>query len=250
MEEQLGIKPSTVHQNCVVDTLSRAGQLDQAERFIVERMEKPNVVTWMTLLGAARSEKDVERAQRITNQLQSMTDFDRQYDASSRVLLGNTYALAGRWEDSYRLREQMKKQGVKKIPGISCIEINGTVHRFTVHDNSHPLAEQIINELQDLYEEIKQAGFVPDTSAVLHDLEEEEKEDHLCWHSEKLAIAFGLMSTPPATRLIITKNLRVCGDCHTATKWISQVRGREIIVRDANRWHHFKNGKCSCADYW
>jgi hypothetical protein len=72
----------------------------------------------------------------------------------------------------------------------------------------------------------------------------------LCHHSEKLAIAFGLMSTDPATPLCIIKNLRVCEDCDTSTKFISKIVRRKIIVRDANRFHHFENGFCSCKDYW
>lgn len=69
-------------------------------------------------------------------------------------------------------------------------------------------------------------------------------------HSERLAIAFGLLSTPAGSLIRITKNLRVCVDCHNVTKLISKMVRRELIVRDANRFHHFVNGKCSCNDYW
>jgi len=250
MKGQWGITPNIIHQNCVVDVLGRAGRLDQAARFIMDTMQRPDRVTWMTLLGAARLHKDVARAEEAVSRLRSMPDLESTYDASSRVLLGNTYALTQRWQDSYAVRKQMTTEKVKKIPGMSTIEVEGAVHKFRAKENSHPKIQQIIAELVSLFREIRQAGYVPDTSAVLQDLKEEEKEDHLCWHSEKLAIAFGMLSTPPGTRLIITKNLRVCGDCHTATKWISKVRKREILVRDANRWHYFKDGTCSCGDYW
>ncbi|KAK8717284.1 hypothetical protein V6N13_044558 [Hibiscus sabdariffa] len=73
-------------------------------------------------------------------------------------------------------------------------------------------------------------GFVPDTESVLHDLEEEVKEQMLRHHSEKLAIAFALTSTPENTTLRIMKNLRVCSDCHSAIKLISKLSGREIIL--------------------
>ncbi|KAM1353561.1 hypothetical protein COP2_034058 [Malus domestica] len=69
-------------------------------------------------------------------------------------------------------------------------------------------------------------------------------------HSEKLAIAFGLARTPEGTPLRIVKNLRVCRDCHSLTKFVSQAFDREIIVRDRVRFHHFKGGLCSCKDYW
>ncbi|CBI25078.3 unnamed protein product, partial [Vitis vinifera] len=87
-------------------------------------------------------------------------------------------------------------------------------------------------------------------SFVLQDVEEDEKEHILTSHSERLAIAFGIISTPPKSAIRIFKNLRVCGDCHNATKFISRITEREIVVRDSKRFHHFKNGICSCGDYW
>jgi hypothetical protein len=82
-------------------------------------------------------------------------------------------------------------------------------------------------------------GMCPDTKFVLHDVEEEEKLFQLCHHSENLAIAFGLINTPPGTLLCITKNLRVCSDCHTSIKFISKIVGRAITVRDGNCFHQF-----------
>ncbi|KAH9292200.1 hypothetical protein KI387_042615, partial [Taxus chinensis] len=143
----------------------------------------------------------------------------------------------------------MKDRGLKKSPGYSWIEIKNRVHAFVMRDRSHPETDKIYARLKSLAEQMKVAGYVPDTNFVLHDVEEEVKEDLLFSHSEKLAIAFGLINTKPGTPLWITKNLRVCGDCHTASKLISKIEGREIIVRDANRFHHFKDGLCSCGDY-
>jgi hypothetical protein len=94
------------------------------------------------------------------------------------------------------------------------------------------------------------AGYVPDTSFVLHDVSEEEKKSLVLSHSEKLAIAFGLINTSPGMPIQITKNLRVCSDCHIATKFISKIVRREIILRDTKRFHYFRDGLCSCGDYW
>ena len=104
--------------------------------------------------------------------------------------------------------------------------------------------------LKELTWETKLRGYVPVTSSVLHDMDAEEKEYNLAHHSEKLAIAFALMNTPEGVPIRIMKNLRICGDCHVAIKYISVIKNREIIIRDASRFHHFKNGKCSCGDYW
>ena len=73
----------------------------------------------------------------------------------------------------------------------------------------------------------------------------EDKEGHLAVHSEKLAIVSALLNAQES-QIRITKNLRVCGDCHIAAKLISKIVEREIVVRDTNRFHHFKDGVCSC----
>jgi len=69
-------------------------------------------------------------------------------------------------------------------------------------------------------------------------------------HSERLAISFGLLNATHGAPIRILKNLRVCKDCHTISKLISKIYDVEIIVRDRIRFHHFKDGSCSCKDYW
>jgi hypothetical protein len=121
---------------------------------------------------------------------------------------------------------------------------------FVVDDQDQPQMIEIHAELQRLSGLMHDAGYMPCTKFVLHDVEEEEKVFHLCHHSEKLAIAFGLINTAPGTPLQIRKKLRVCEDCHTSTKFISKIVGRAIGVRDANCFQHFEDGVCSCMDYW
>uniref|UniRef100_A0A251VJ22 Putative DYW domain-containing protein n=1 Tax=Helianthus annuus TaxID=4232 RepID=A0A251VJ22_HELAN len=122
-----------------------------------------------------------------------------------------------------------------------------------------------------LVKEIKEIGYVPDMSHVLLYVDEQEREVKLQYHSEKLALAFALLKTPPGSTIRIKKNIRVrggnrvglmgwrvdglrvggvCGDCHSAFKYASLVVEREIILRDTNRFHHFYRGSCSCGDYW
>ena len=139
---------------------------------------------------------------------------------------------------------------MNKTPECSFIEDKSKVHAFVVGDRSHPQSEKIYAMLETLVGQMKEAGYVPNTDFALYDVEEEVKEHMLGMHSEKLAIAFGLINTSPGTTIKITKNLRVCGDCHTASKFISRIVRREIIVRDVNHFHHFKDGLCSCRDYW
>ena len=129
------------------------------------------------------------------------------------------------------------------------MELRNEVHTFDSGSTNHTQSKRIYAFLEKLGDEIKAAGYVPDTNSI-HDVEEDVKEQLLNSHSERLAIAFGLLNTKPGTTIHIRKNLRVCGDCHNASKYVSLVTGREIIVRDMRRFHHFKDGKCSCGDYW
>eukprot|EP01018_Ginkgo_biloba_P030204 Gb_10726 [translate_table: standard] len=246
MSQEYGIAPGIEHYACIVDILGRAGRLDEAHEFIRKMPLEPNAGVWGALLGACRIHRNIELGEHVADRLFELEPENAGY----YVLLSNIYAAAGRWDDAAKLRIMMKDRGVKKKPGCSWIEINNVVHEFLVEDGSHPQWEKIYATLVTLAGQMKEAGYVPDTTFVLHDVEEEKKESILCSHSEKLAIAFGLINTSPGTTIRITKNLRACGDCHSATKFISKIVRREIIVRDANRFHHFNDGMCSCGDYW
>ncbi|XP_057866931.2 pentatricopeptide repeat-containing protein At3g26782, mitochondrial [Cryptomeria japonica] len=246
MTRDYSITPKEEHYACMVDLLGRAGHLDQAQNFIEKMPIKPSPGIWGTLLGACRIHHNIELAKCIADRL-----FDlKPTNAGYYVLLSNIYAAAGRWDDIVNVRQLMKDRDLKKTPGCSWIETNNRVHSFLVGDRSHPQSENIYSLLESMFKKMKEMGYVPNTDFVLHDVEEELKEDLLSCHSEKLAIAFGLLNTRPGTPICITKNLRVCIDCHTATKFITKIVGREIIMRDANRFHHVKDGLCSCSDYW
>ena len=144
----------------------------------------------------------------------------------------------------------MEDRGIQKPPGWSYIELQGTLHRFLASDKSHLQDKRIDSMLQDMAVRLKSAGYVPNTSQVVFDVDEEEKVTVVSYHSEKLALAFGLVNSSAGETIRIMKNLRVCGDCHSAFKLLSEIYKREIIVRDAIRFHHFKNGSCSCKDFW
>ncbi len=234
------------HYTCMVDLLGRAGHLQEAENMIQGMPCKPNAAIWRALLGACRIHGNVEMGERMAKRVLELEP----KNAAGFVLLSNLYAATGNLELSESVERQRKERDAKKQPGRTWIEVNDAVHTFVVDDQIHPEMIKIRAELKRLSVLMHDAGYVPNTKSVLHDVEEEEKVIHLCHHSEKLAIAFGLMSTDPGTPLRIVKNLRVCEDCHTSTKFISKIVRRKIIVRDANRFHHFENGVCSCRDYW
>ncbi|ESQ52828.1 hypothetical protein EUTSA_v10017967mg [Eutrema salsugineum] len=246
MVEKYGFKPGLKHYTCVVDLLGRAGSLDQAEAKIRSMPIKPDTVLWKTLLSACNIHKNAEVAQRAFKEILQIDP----NDSTCYVLLANVHASAKRWNDVSEVRRSMRDKNVKKEPGISWFEHKGELHQFKMGDRSQSKSKEIYSYLKELTLEMKLKGYKPDTASVLHDMDEEEKESDLAQHSEKLAVAFALMILPEGVPIRIIKNLRVCSDCHVAFKYISLIKNREITLRDGSRFHHFINGKCSCADYW
>ena len=246
MTEVLGLKPGMEHFGCMVDLLGRAGLLEEARKLINEMPVNPDAGVLGALVGACRIHGNTELGEQIGKKVIELEP----HNSGRYVLLANLYASAGRWEDVAEVRKLMNDRGVKKAPGFSMIESESGVDEFIAGGRAHPQAKEIYAKLDEILETIRSIGYVPDTDGVLHDIDEEEKENPLYYHSEKLAIAFGLLKTKPGETLRISKNLRICRDCHQASKLISKVYDREIIIRDRNRFHHFRMGGCSCKDYW
>ncbi|KAK2650569.1 hypothetical protein Ddye_018058 [Dipteronia dyeriana] len=246
MAKDYNIKPGLAHYSCLVDLLGRAGQLDEAYKLIKTMEVNPTSDIWAALLSACRLHHNVELAE-----ISSQKVFDMNPKAvGSYICLSNIYAAEKRWDDVERVRVMVRRKGFKKPPGCSFTELDNAIHRFLVGDRTHEQTYYIYTKLDDLKQRLKEAGYKPDTSSVYYDVEEEIKEKLLWDHSERLAIAFALINTSPGTTIRITKNLRVCGDCHNVTKFISKLTRRDIIMRDIHRFHHFSDGSCSCGDYW
>ncbi|KAL5720710.1 hypothetical protein ACHQM5_013353 [Ranunculus cassubicifolius] len=247
MRTMYSIDPNIEHYSCMVDMLGRAGRLEEAVSFAESIPGKPNSVIWGALLGACWIHRNAKVGEYVGDKLLELEPDD----GGTYVLLSNIYATVGRWDDAREMRVLMESKNLRKCPGCSSIEIHGTVHKFYVGDKAHPRAPEVHAMLDVITARLKLLGYTPNTSPVLFDIEDEEKENAVSHHSEKLAIAFGLISTEGSSIPIrVIKNLRVCRDCHTVAKLISKVFDRVIIVRDRNVFHHFRNGSCSCNDYW
>ncbi|CBI21005.3 unnamed protein product, partial [Vitis vinifera] len=205
-----GIVPSMKHYASMVDMLGNSGYLDEALEFVEKMPLEPSVDVWETLMNICRVQGNMEIGDRCAELVEHL--------------------------EPSRLTEQSK--------------VRSRVHEYRAGDTSHPENDKIYAKLRGLKAQMKEAGYVPETRFVLHDIDQEGKEEALLAHSERLAVAYGLLSSPARSPIRVIKNLRVCGDCHTALKIISKLVGRELIIRDAKRFHHFKDGLCSCRDYW
>ncbi|KAI0527472.1 hypothetical protein KFK09_003073 [Dendrobium nobile] len=246
MVKDHNIEPKIEHYGCLVDLLGRAGFVEEAYDLVTSMKIKPDPVLWSSLLASCKLHKNMILGEKIANFLLA----NGLANSETFVLLSNIYVALGKWEEVAGIRRLMKEGGIQKEPGCSSIEVDRKVYEFMVGDLSHSLSKQIYAVLEEFNVLLKAQGYIPQTDLILYDLEEAQKQRALAVHSEKLAIAFGLISTLPGTTIRIVKNLRVCSDCHTFTKFISKITGKKIVVRDRNRFHHFEDGSCSCGEFW
>ncbi|URD95490.1 PPR repeat [Musa troglodytarum] len=212
MHKEHGIPPQVEHYIGLIEVLGKSGHLNEAMEFIEKLPFEPPVAVWEAMMNLARSQGDVDLEDRA---VELMTFLD-----PSKILLSKIPTPTAKRRSGLNMLDGRNKLGEYRLP---------------------PKIETKV---------VKEQVYVPDTRYVLHDIDQEAKEQALLYHSERLAIAYGLISTPARTPLRIIKNLRICGDCHNAIKIMSRIVGRELIVRDNKRFHHFKDGKCSCGDYW
>ncbi|KAK1270949.1 Pentatricopeptide repeat-containing protein [Acorus gramineus] len=255
MVEEHGIEPRQEHYGCVVDLLGRAKRLDEAHCLVESMPFRPSVVVWGSLLAACRVHGDVELGELAATRL---LELDPDHDGA-HVLLSNIYAKRRRWEDVKRIREAMKRRRISKERGRSWVELGGEVHEFGAGDESHPRSGEIRAKLGEIVGELRRVGYEPDAKSALIDLEEEEeRREAVLGHGEKLAVALGLIEVGRRRSggggggrcVRIVKNLRVCEDCHVFMKLVSGVYGVEVVLRDRSRFHHFRDGVCSCNDFW
>ncbi|PIN10287.1 hypothetical protein CDL12_17134 [Handroanthus impetiginosus] len=241
-----GIEPSMEHYGCMVDLFCRTNQIEEAHEFINNMPIPPNPAIWRTLFVSCKKNKMLHKGEIVANHLFQLEP----HNPENYILLSSLYASASDWVKMSSVRRQMKERGMKAIPGCSSIEINGHVHEFVMGSWSHPEAKDIREVLSEVSGRVQAIGHEPWIAAVLQNVGDGEKRDALWEHSERLAIAYGLLKTKAPVVIRVVKNLRVCVDCHEVTKSISRLYNREIIVRDRIRFHRFVDGECSCQDFW
>lgn len=240
MSRDFGIKPNIHHYGCMVDLLGRAGLLDDAYELIRSMRVKPDAAMWRTLLGGCRIHRHISLGERVVEHLVEL----KAQEAGDYVLLLNMYYSAGNLDKVVQVRKMMKDRGIHTTPACSTMELKGQVHEFYADDLSHPRKKEIYEKLIEINQQLRIAGYVAEVIPEVH------SNADASYHSEKLAIAFGVLATPPGTTIRVAKDLRTCIDCHSFAKILSSVYNRKVVIRDRNRFHHFREGRCSCNDYW
>ena len=234
------------HCACIVDLLGRAGKLVDAENFILNSGFEEDPVMWRALLSACRVYKDTVTGKRVAERVIELEP----QGSASYVLLYNIYNDAGINLPATKVRELMNDRGVKKEPGLSWIEVGNEAHCFVVGDRSHPISQVIYARLEEMMKRMGKLGYVEERPISSISEPKLKASTVMNYHSEKLAVTYGILCLPASAPVRVMKNLRVCRDCHTMMKFLSRVEKREIILRDSIRFHHFREGTCSCGDYW
>ncbi|KAJ0970866.1 hypothetical protein J5N97_018825 [Dioscorea zingiberensis] len=240
------IRPTLQHYNCMVDLMGRAGKLEEAHELIEGMPIEPDEVTWRCLLSACKVHGNLELAEIA---YRNLLELDSQ-NTGDCIILSNMYAQAKRWEDAAKFRTDIVNRGLLQAPGFSRVEVKGKMHTFVSHDWSHPQSYQVYEMLYQMEWQLKFEGYSPDVSQISVDVNEKEKRRTLSGQSQKLALAFALLNTSRGCKIRIVTNIRMSRECHEYTALISKIFARETIIKDRHRFHHFKQGQCSCGGYW
>ncbi|WOH04877.1 hypothetical protein DCAR_0624289 [Daucus carota subsp. sativus] len=245
MNAVYGVEPASEHYATFVSVLGFWGHLEEAEEVIIRMPIQPEPSVWRALLDSCRIHMNTDIGKRAAKQIL----LSEPQDPSTYILVSNLFSASGRWHCSEMIKEKMREKGFRKLPVRSWIFHQNRAHFFFARDKSHFQSKDINKGLEILVMECLKAGYVPDTSFVLHEVEEYQKKDFLFYHSAKLAVTYGLLMTEPGKIIRVMKNVILCGDCHTFFKYVSVITKREIHVRDSSGFHCFWNGQCSCKDY-
>ncbi|XP_024536021.1 pentatricopeptide repeat-containing protein At2g41080-like [Selaginella moellendorffii] len=245
MPKQYGVKPRLEHYVCLIDMLGRANLLDEAVRVLRAMPFEADAVVWTSLLGACRKWKNYTIGKLAFERLVEMDP----KSGTPYALMANIFGNLGMLSERAAVVERMRGEGSFREPGRSWWTdvSSGKVHSFSVGDRSHSQSDEIAAKLKQLLLRMKEEGYASD---VINDLKDMPEEDHLCGHSEKLALGCALVNSHQKETIRIVKNLRVCDDCHAATTLISKLEKRLIICKDASRVHVFQDGRCSCDNYF
>ncbi|WCJ42200.1 Pentatricopeptide repeat (PPR) superfamily protein [Euphorbia peplus] len=161
MAKVYGYEPSIEHYGCMVDILARGGRIKDAEVLVNCMPMKPDGAIWSSLLNGCMVHGYVELGEKVGKLLIQLEP----KQSGRYVLLANMYASKGNWEEVIRLRKVMKEKRVVTVSAWSFIEIDDTVHKFTVDDKAHTQYRGIYNVLNQLNEQVD-CDYVPDDPSL------------------------------------------------------------------------------------
>ncbi|KAK9286879.1 hypothetical protein L1049_015285 [Liquidambar formosana] len=210
---------------------------------------RPDKFTYPFLLKSCTRTKRTQVGKQLHGLIyKSGLDSDRYIQHS----LIHMYSACGESGHGFKVFEKMGERDVVSWTSM----IDGLV------DDDRPI------EAIRLFEEMGEAGVEPNDATVVavlracadtgalglgrrvHGVVKERELGSKANVSTALIDMYSKCGCIDGTEIRIVKNLRSCEDCHSFMKLLSKIYKRDIIVRDRIRFHHFRNGGCSCGDYW
>ncbi|KAL5225681.1 hypothetical protein ABZP36_012320 [Zizania latifolia] len=243
MEDVHGIKPTLRHYTCMVDIMGIAGLLEESLELIQKMQLEPDACLWSTILKACKLHSNLEIGEKVAKALFELEP----NNTSNYMSLSNIYANNGLWDSTEAVRVAMNEQGLNVERQCSCLYLGTSLQAFEAGDFSHPAFERILSTWKDLSTRMEQLGYSPQD---LEPYSNVEVDPLSCHHTERIALCYGLISMRSHEPIRISKNFRMCMECHSSIKIISRDMNREIFISDGCTYHHFKDGTCSCRDLW
>ena len=118
--------PSVDHYSCMINMVARAGMLEEAMGLIKEMPFEPNGHIWASLLAASFIHGNAEMGRCSAEKLLELNPKDH----GAYVALSNVYAAGNQWSEVKKLRKMMRKQGIRKKPGLSWLRVDQETHVF------------------------------------------------------------------------------------------------------------------------
>lgn len=151
MKANSSTTPQLEHYACYIDLLARVGCIEEALEVVTTMPIEPNNYVWGALLGGCLLHSRTDLAQEISKNL---VEIDPE-NSGGYVMLSNSLASGHRWGGVYKLRGLIREKGVKKHPGCSWINVDGTLHQFLAGVASPPDLERICYILDGLEKEMR-----------------------------------------------------------------------------------------------
>ncbi|MQM09061.1 hypothetical protein Taro_041922 [Colocasia esculenta] len=199
--------------NSIIMGLGMHGYGEQAIETFFEMQKhakiKPDGVTFVGLLSGCSHSGMVSEGKKYFSQMMEIYAVEPAIEH-----YGCMVDLLGR---AGLLREALDL--VKQMPIKPNSVVWGSLLRACRIHKDSVMSEQVTQHLIELdpkdgdniTRELSKIGYEPHVDSVLHDIEEEEKENAVKYHSEKIAVAYGLLNTREGMQIRIVKNLRVWG---------------------------------------
>lgn len=150
MKNEHNVKPKLEHCACIVDLLCRAGRIQDSYNFYRKMFPEPVSDVLGIILDSCRRNGETELGAIVAQEISELEPVD----AGKYVQLAHSFASIAKWDGVGESWVQMRSLGLRKVPGWSSIEMQGTTTPFFNHHSSHPQYANIVSLLRKLTNDI------------------------------------------------------------------------------------------------